>query len=179
MDLKFSLEKRKRYFSMNKSMQNSYLVGCMQYTLESYDYHNGNLLLCRKDFKMLHSIGNFRLSRIQERLEKDPTYYSEVCYKWEVGLLANTAMSWMKDLFSKHGQCMPNKDTINIPDNFSRQEIYNLYKEYAEGVEGVGNFIIYSYFTRVWKNEFNKVRVPKKTRMGVCSSCDSLKQLKG
>ena len=88
---------------MNKSMQNSYLVGCMQSTLADYDYHIGNVLLCKKAFKMLHSIGNCRLSRIQEKLEKDPTYYSEVRYKWEVGSLENTVMSWMKDLFSKHG----------------------------------------------------------------------------
>ena len=81
MDFKFSLEKRKNYLSMNKSMQNSYLVGCMQSTLEGYDYHIGSLLLYRKDFKMIHSIGNFRLSRIQDNLEKDPTYYSEFCHK--------------------------------------------------------------------------------------------------
>ena len=76
MDFKFSLEKRKNYFSMNKSMQNPYLVGCMQSTLGGYDYHIGSLFLCRKAFKMIHSIGNFHLSRIQDNLEKDPTYYS-------------------------------------------------------------------------------------------------------
>ena len=47
---------------------------------------------------------------------------------------------------------MPNRETIHIPDNFTRQEIYNLYKEYVEGDEGNGNFIKYAYFTRVWKN---------------------------
>ena len=81
MDFKFDLEKRKNYFSMNKSMHNSYLVGCMQSTLAGYDYHIGSLLLCRKAFKMIHSIGNFRLSRIQDNLEKDLTYYSEVDHK--------------------------------------------------------------------------------------------------
>ena len=81
----------------------------------------------------------------------------------------------MKKFFSKHGECIPDKYTIHILDNFLRQEIYNLYKEYAEGAEGVGNFITYSYFTRVWKNKFNNVRIPKKTRMGVCSTCASLK----
>ena len=74
MDFNFALEKRKTYMSMNKSMQNSYLVGCMQSTLAGYDYHIGNVLLWRKAFKMLHSIGNCRLSRIQDRLERDPTY---------------------------------------------------------------------------------------------------------
>ena len=81
MDFKFSLEKRKRYLSMNKSMKKSYLVGCMQSTLSGYDYHNGSLFICIKAFKMLHSMGNFRLSRIQENFEKDPTFYSKVCHK--------------------------------------------------------------------------------------------------
>ena len=62
-------------------MKNSYLLGCMQFTLASYDYHIGTLLLCRKDFKRIHSIGNFRLVRIQEKLEKYPTFYSEVHHK--------------------------------------------------------------------------------------------------
>ena len=48
----------------------------MQSTLEGYDYYIGNVFLYRKDFKMLHSIGNFRLSRIEEILGKDPIFYS-------------------------------------------------------------------------------------------------------
>ena len=121
MDFKFALEKRKRYLSMNKSMQNSYLVGCMQSTLLGYDYHIKTLFICRKAFKMFHSIGNFRLSRIQKILEKDPTFYSKVRHKRQFGSLSNIAMSWMKDFFSKHGECMPNRETIHIPDNFSRR----------------------------------------------------------
>ena len=175
MDFKFALESRKRYLSMNKSMQNSYLVGCMQSTLSGYDYHIGTFFICRKGFKMFHSIGNFCLSRIQENLEKDPTFYSEVRHKRQFGPLSNTAMSWMKDFFSKHGECMPNRETIHIPDNFSRREIYNLYKEYAESAEGQGHFITYQYFVKLWKKEFNNVRIPKKTRMGICSTCASLK----
>ena len=131
MDFKFSLEKRKNYLSMNKSMQNSYLVGCMQSTLAGYDYHIGSLFLCRKDFKMIHSIGNFLVSRIKDNLENDPTYDSEFFHKREFGPLKNTLMSWLQDLFSKHGECMPNRDIMHIRDNFSRREIYNLYKEYA------------------------------------------------
>lgn len=103
MDFNFSLEKRKNKFSMNKSMQYSYLVGCMQSTLVGYDYHIGSVLLCRKAFKMIHSVGNFHLSRIQYNLEKNPTYYLEVRHKRDFGPLANTAMSWLQVFFSKHG----------------------------------------------------------------------------
>ena len=55
----------------------------------------------------------------------------------------------MKDLFSKHGECMTNRETIHLPDNFSRREIYNLYKEYAESVEGHGRLITYQYFVKI------------------------------
>jgi hypothetical protein len=51
IDYKYALEKRKTYLSMNKSMQNSYLVGCMICTKTGYDYHIGNILLYRKAFK--------------------------------------------------------------------------------------------------------------------------------
>lgn len=59
---------------------------------------------------MFHSVGNFCLSRIQEKLEKDPTFYSEVHHIREFGPLENTAMSWMQGIFLKREDCMPNKD---------------------------------------------------------------------
>jgi hypothetical protein len=108
-------------------------------------------------------------------LEKDPSFYSKVHHGRESGPLTNTTLSWMHDFFSKHGECMPDRDTIHIPDNFSRREIYNLYKGYVEGVEGNGNFITYAYFTRIWKKQFNNVCIPKKSRMGICSICATLK----
>ena len=123
-------------------------------------------------------IGNFRLSRIQENLEKDPTFYSEVHHKRQFGPLSNNAMSSMKDFFSKQWSVFQ-IDRIHIPDNFSRREIYNLYKEYAEGAEGHGRFITYPYFVKIWKKEFNNVCIPKKTRMGICNICASLKLKKG
>ena len=70
---------------------------------------------------------------------------------------------------------MPDRDTIHMLDNFSRREIYNLYKGYVEGVEGNGNFITYAYFTRIWKKQFNNVCIPKKSRMDICSICATLK----
>jgi hypothetical protein len=81
----------------------------------------------------------------------------------------------MRDFFSKHGECMPYTDTIHIPKKISSWEIYNLYKGYAEGVEGNANFIIYAYFTRIWKKQFNNVCIPKKSRMGICSICATVK----
>jgi hypothetical protein len=70
---------------------------------------------------------------------------------------------------------MTDRDTIHIQDNFSRREIYNLYKGYVEGVEGNGNFITYAYFTRIWNKQVNNVCIPNKSRMGICSICATLK----
>ena len=172
----YVLERRKMYLSMNKSMQNSYLVGCMISTRTGYDYRVGRIMLCRKAFKRIHSIGNLRLSRIQTRLEKDPTFYTDDYQGRITGPSTHIAISWMHDFFSKHGESMPNRETIHIPDNFTRQEIYNLYKDYVQGGQGNDNFIRYAYFTRVWKKKFNNVRIPKMSRMGVCSTCASIKE---
>jgi hypothetical protein len=160
---------------MIKSMKNSYLMGCMISTITVYDYLIGNILLCRKAFKKIHSIGNLRLSRIHTRFEKYPSFYSKVHHGRESGPFTNTALAWMHDLFSKHGDCMPDRDTIHIPDSFSRREIYNLYKGYDEDVEGKGNFITYAYFTRIWKKQFNNVCIPNNSRMGICSIYATLK----
>ena len=164
------------YLSMNKSMQNSYLVGCMISTRMGYDYHIGNVLLCRKAFKRIHSIGNLRLSRIQTRLEKDPTFYSGDYQGRVAGPSTHIEISWMRDFFSMHGESMPKRETIHILDNFTQQEIYKLYKEYVQGDYGNDNFIKYAYFTRVWKNKFNNVHIPKRSRMGIYSTCASLKE---
>jgi hypothetical protein len=171
----YALNKMKTYLSMNKRMKNSYFMGCMISTNTGYDYRTGNIYFCRKAFKKINSIGNIRLSRIQTRLEKYPSFYSKVHHGQESGPLKNTTLSWMRDLFSKHGECMVDRDTIHIPDNFSRRKIYNLYKGYVEGVEGNGNFITYAYFTRIWKKQFNNVHIPKKSRMGICNIYDTLK----
>jgi len=95
IDYMYALEKRKNYLSINNTMQNSYLVGCMISTKTRYDYHIGNILLCRKVLKTFHSIGNIHISRIQTRLEKDPTFYSKVHHRREIVPLTNTALSWM------------------------------------------------------------------------------------
>jgi hypothetical protein len=62
---------------------------------------------------------------------------------------------------------MLDRDTTHILDNFSRREIYSLYKGYVEGVEGNGNFITYTYFTRLCKKQFNNVCIHKKSKMGI------------
>lgn len=81
--------------------------------------HNSHLVGCKKSIEMISKIF-IQLVRIQDNLKKYPTYYSKVHLKQEFGPLENTAMSWMQDFFSKHGECFPNRDTIHIPNNFSR-----------------------------------------------------------
>eukprot|EP01018_Ginkgo_biloba_P010915 Gb_30936 [translate_table: standard] len=122
---------------------------------------------------MLHSLGNSCLSRIQECLEKDPSFYSKANVPRTCGPTSNLAIIWLKDFISKHGEIMPNRDTIHIPDNFSKVEIFNMYKEHAIATEA--KHVSYVHFKRLWKDNFNNVRIPAKTRMGICSVCAELK----
>ena len=74
-----------------------------------------------REFKRIHSIGNLQLSRIQTRIEKDPTFYSKEYHARGSGTITNIAISWMHELFSKHGESMEDRETIHIPYNFSRK----------------------------------------------------------
>ena len=98
----YALDKRNVYLSMNKSKKKSYLVGWMISTRTCYDYHNGNVLLYIKEFKRIHPIGNLRLSRIQTRLENDPTFYSDDYQGRITGPSTHIAISWMHDFVSKN-----------------------------------------------------------------------------
>ena len=82
----------------------------------------------------------------------------------------------MCDFCSNHEECIPDRETIHILYNFSRHEIYNLYKAFVQEAEGNNNFIRYAYFTRPWKIEFTNVCIPERSRNGVCSIGASLKQ---
>ena len=74
---------------------------------------------------------------------------------------------------------MSDRETIHILDNFSRKEIYNLYKAFFQEVEGNNSFIKYANFTRLWKIELNNVRIPKRSRMVISSIYASIKQISG
>ena len=94
---------------MNKNMQNSYLVGYMISTKAGYDYRIGSIFLCIRAFKIIHSTGNLRLSRIQTILEKDPTFCSKEYHARASGPMKNIAISWIHDFFSKNGESMPDR----------------------------------------------------------------------
>ena len=117
-------------------------------TKAAYDYRIGSIFLCRREFKRIHSIGNLRKTRIQTRLEKDPSIYSKEYHARASGPITNISISWMRDLFSKHGESMPDRETMHILDHLSRKEIYNLYKAFVQESEGNNTFISYEYFTR-------------------------------
>ena len=40
----------------------------------------------------------------------------------------------------------------------------------------MGNLITYAYFIRIWKNKFNDVHIPKKSKMVVRNTCIFLKE---
>ena len=82
-------------------------------------------------------------------------------------------MSWMENYFAMNAKVLPTSGKMHLMDNYTRYEVFMLYKE--DMLESNEKFASYSHFSRLWKNFFNNVKIPKKVRMGVCSVCANLK----
>ena len=83
------------------------------------------------------------------------------------------AVSWMENYFALNAEVLPTSEKMHLMDNYTRYEVFTLYKE--DILESNEKFASYSHFSRLWKNFFNNVKIPKKVRMGVCSVCENLK----
>ena len=90
-----------------------------------------------------------------------------------VGVVGQHAISWMERYFRLNTDVMPTSGKLHLMDNYTRFEVYTLYKD--DMLDSCQQFTSYSHFTRLWKNFFNNVKIPRKIRMGVCSVCANLK----
>ena len=81
----------------------------------------------------------------------------------------------MQNYFRLHCDVMPTTGRLHLPDKYTRDELYRIYREEMQ-CQG-GRYIQYSQFTRLWNVRFDNVMIPRKVRMGVCLLCANLKSL--
>ena len=158
---------RIRYFGLNRKEQDYYLNEAItQFKSDQLEYYFGSMPICRSAFKIIHGLGNARLARVQKRLR---------CFRNPrlIGPVGQMAVSWMENYFAMNAEVLPTSGKMHLMDNYTRYEVFTLYKE--DILESNENFASYSHFSRLWKNFFNNVKIPKKVRMGVCSVCANLK----
>ncbi len=175
---------RHSYFSLNGEEQDTFLADRLQLMRDpssgknvSFEYYlNVNDRCCRKAFKIALGLGNLRLNRIQCRYISGDTFENnsvvEISGK---GLVGQHAIYWMQNYFRMHCEVMPTTGRLHLADNYTRDELYQIYKDEMESL--IEKFVSYSQFTRLWKMKFDNVVIPRKVRMGVCSICANLKSL--
>ena len=81
--------------------------------------------------------------------------------------------NWLDVFVGYNGKNLPNCKFTHSSDNFTKTEVYNLYVETLK--ERNMPILSLCSFLRVWRKHFPHVKIPKKTRMGVCQICAELK----
>ncbi len=167
-------KQRKYYYGLTHSEKNVLLRGCMEKSHQGRSGYNvQGKTFCREGFKRLYSVGNSRLQRISRDIfmrvqndavckEKSPTQLSLV--------------QWLHDFFSINVESLPNKDIFNLPDNWTKQEIFEAFK--TDTLLRDETTTTYSWFCRIWNIEFPRVRIPKRSRFSTCAPCTEFKALR-
>lgn len=130
--------------------------------------------VCRIAFKSVYNLGNTRLNRLNAG-EEDPRMFRDPVRRESTSTFHDTT-HWMNTFFTKNVERLPNNSYFHLPDSFTKKEVYEMYVGELTG--GSLEIVGYSYFCRVWNQEFNKIKIPKKNRFATCSICAELKTLK-
>jgi hypothetical protein len=86
-------------------------------------------------------------------------------------------ISWMKNFFETHCESLPNKEVVHLPDNYSKLEVYNLYKSSFVKMDSTVN-ISYRNWCKLWEKRFPLVKIPAVNRFSVCADCEEFKSIR-
>ena len=165
---------RSYYYGLTHTEKNVLLRGCLEQNLQGRIGYtvNGNSF-CREAFKKLYSVGNNRLKRVSAdmfcRIESDH-------FQREKSTTQLALEQWLNDFFSTNVESLPDKNIFHLPDNWTKLEVFEAFKSEATLRESEG--LTYSWFCRIWKVSFPRVRIPKRSRFSTCTSCTEFKALR-
>ena len=131
--------------------------------------------VCRKAFKAVFCISNNMLQRLQ-----DPSSGSLYSPRMGGKPLSNTScvvIAWMKNFFQTHCESLPNKDIVHLPDNYSKLEVWNLYKS-TYGTLDIDSKVGYRRWCKLWSSNFSHVKIPVVNRFSVCADCEEFKSIR-
>lgn len=76
-------------------------------------------------------------------------------------------VSWLESFFKTRVEHLPNKKILQLPDSFSKLEVWNIYKEeFSSHVQLQP--ITYKYFYKIWNRLFSNVKIPKVNKFNSC-----------
>jgi hypothetical protein len=154
--------------------RNVLLCSCLEKTLQGRTGYSVNgKRFCRTGFKKLYSVGNDRLQRVSQDIFL--RVKNEVFSK-EKSCLNLSFVQWMNTFLSINVESLPNKDIFHLPHNWTKKEVYNLFIDNLLLREEAT--ISYKYFCKLWKQEFSRVRIPKRSRFSTCRPSSQFKALR-
>ncbi|KAH7365155.1 hypothetical protein KP509_18G011500 [Ceratopteris richardii] len=173
---------REKFLHLDSERQDIYLVSCMQMIEDNMSvmrvgfeyFFTQGMPCCRAAFKIAMGVGNFRIHRVQQGFLNGDLIL-DTFHVGTKGSVGRHAMNWMMNYFSLHCEVMPTTGRLHLSDNFTHREVFQIYREDMENRNE--KYVLYRHFTRLWKEEFNNVSIPRKVRMGECSVCATLKNM--
>ena len=131
--------------------------------------------VCRKAFKAVFCISNNMLQRLQD--SSSGSLYSPRLGGKPLSNTSCVVIAWMKNFFETHCESLPNKDIVHLPDNYSKLEVWNLYKSTYETLDRDSS-IGYRRWCKLWSNNFSHVKIPVVNRFSVCADCEKFKSIR-
>jgi hypothetical protein len=167
-------KQRKYYFGLTLKERNVLLRGCLN---QSHGGQTGYVVngisLCREGFKKLYSLGNDRLQRVAKDIfcQIMPNTFTKEKSTTQLAL-----EQWLNNFFSTNVESLPHKDIFHLADNWTKFEVFDSFRN--ETVVREEATLTYSWFCRIWKLEFPRVRIPKRSRFSTCAPCTEFKALR-
>ena len=165
-------QEREVFLGMKRSSQNTFLRASIGILQKHTRYTVSDEIVCRRCFLKVFCLSNQRMKKVLacSRFEDEVTQYSYASRDTpQLSFLKN----WLEVFVTYNGESIPNCKFTHLPDNFTKTEVYNLYIETLK--ERNMPMLSLCSFLRVWRKHFSLVKIPKKTRMGVCQICAELK----
>lgn len=134
-----------------------------------------DVLVCRKAFKAVFCVGNHMLSRLSKLKNDNLQYHKPVGAP--ITHTSYVVISWMKTFFDTHCESLPNKEVVHLPDNYSKLEVYNVYKSSFVNLDTSCN-ITYRRWCKLWNIHFPLVKIPQVNRFSVCADCEEFKSIR-
>lgn len=164
------LQERSNFFNLKRGPQNVFLRSCIRSSIGSTKYAVSDVAVCRASFLKVFSISNLRIQKIKANVTQESFSLAFSSHETPQYCFLK---QWLGNFITFNGEVQPNSNFTHLPDNFTKREVYNLYVESQK--DSQNSTLSLPSFLRIWRQDFSHVKIPKKSRMGVCQICAELK----
>ena len=161
---------RLQFFNLNRGPQNVFLRSCIRRSTFSTKYAVSVVVVCRASFLKVFGISNLRIQKIISNVSQESLSLSFSTHETPQYCFLK---QWLGNFITFNGEVLPNSNFTHLPDNFTKREVYNLYVESQK--DSLNSTLSLPSFLLIWHQDFHHVKIPKKSRMGVCQICAELK----